>query len=114
MIKSSKFLMYADDLVFYTTNNKSDLAHHRLQSDIDNVFKWCTDKRLTVNTDKTKVVWFGSVKKLAKQNLPPFYMNGMVLECAKEYTYLGLRLDDHLSMELAIKDVIQKVNNKLF
>ena len=114
VIKSSKFLMYADDLVFYTSSNKASLAHERLQSDIDNVFSWCTNKRLTVNTDKTKLVWFGSVKKLAGQNLLPFHMNGRILDCMTEYTYLGLRLDYHLSMELAVKDVIQKVNNRLF
>ena len=113
-IKTCKFLMYADDLVFYTSNNKVPLEAQRLQSDIDNVALWCKDKRLTVNTDKTKTVWFGSGKKLPRLILPDFVMDGRKLECVKEYTYLGLRLDCHLTMELAMKDLSQKVNNRLF
>ena len=44
--------MYADDLAFYTSSNKFILAAERLQADISHVAEWCSNKRLTVNTDK--------------------------------------------------------------
>ena len=59
-----KFALYADDLVVYNSANRVDLVQSRLQHAMDNIGQWCLDKRLTVNVDKTKIVWFGSTQKL--------------------------------------------------
>ena len=109
-----KFSLYADDLVVYSSANKVDLIQARLQNTMHNIGRWCLDKRLTVNVDKTKVVWYGSTKKLPKVAGLGFSLLGNRVEVLGAYTYLGLKIDSPLSFEPALKDLNVKINHKLF
>ena len=109
-----KFYLYADDLVLYTSSNKVDTIVRRLQASIDNIGRWCCEKRLTVNTDKTKVAWFGTTQKLVACKNIDYTLLGKPLETVDSYPYLGLKLDSTLSFEPAIKDLCCKVNHRLF
>ena len=106
--------MYADDLVFYTSNKKPQSVKARLQEDIDSVFNWCQRKRLTVNVNKTKVCWSVSSQKKGRIAGINFDMGGKRLGTVDHYKYLGLSIDSGLTMEQAYKDVSQKVNSRLF
>ena len=81
---------------------------------MNNVSQWCLDKRLTVNVDKTKVVWYGSTQKLPRSRGRHFSMGGLPVEVLDNYTYLGLKIDSPLSFEPALKDLNSKVNHRLF
>ena len=109
-----KYCLYADDLVLYSSANKLDLIQSRLQTAMDNIGAWCIDKRLTVNVEKTKIVWYGSTQKLPKSVDISFTLNGAPVEVVNDYTYLGLKIDGSLSFEPALKDLNKKVNHKLF
>ena len=109
-----KYYLYADDLVFYASNNKVDLIQSRLQDAIYALSNWCIKKRLTINVEKTKVAWYGSTQKLSKANGLKFYLNGNEVETVDHYTYLGLNIDSPLSFEPALRDLSNKVNHRLF
>ena len=109
-----KFYLYADDLVVYASANRIDLIQARLQSAINEISAWCNEKRLTINTDKTKVTWFGSTSKLSRVQNLEFYLNGDVIETVDCYSYLGLKIDSALSFEPALLELNNKVNHKLF
>ena len=71
-----KYYLYADDLVVYSSTNRVPLIQERLQQAIHNIGHWCCEKRLTINTDKTKIAWFGSTHKLPRCKGLKFYLQG--------------------------------------
>ena len=50
--------MYADDLALHTTGKDLDRICMLLQTDTSAVGDWCQLNELTVNMDKTKVMWY--------------------------------------------------------
>ena len=85
-----------------------------MQHDIDAVYNWCIDKRLTINLEKTKMSWCVSSQKKKKTASVSFNMGGRKLDIVDSYKYLGLSIDSLLNMENVYKNVNQKVNNRLF
>ena len=74
-------LLYADDTVILS-ESRTDLQLAL------NVFgQYCAEWKLTVNTDKTKILIFakGRLSKYDK-----YYFNGKCLEIVNEYKYLGI------------------------
>ena len=113
-IKNSGFAFYADDTVLYSTRKSISQAGIDIQVDLDRLTDWCNRNKIYVNTDKTKVMFFGSRVKLVTSTLPTFSINGRSIQRAKTYTYLGIKLDEQLSMETHANSVIQKVSNKIY
>ena len=59
VVKDSKISMYADDTVVYISHSNLDLAIPLIQSDLNRVYTWCNNNKLTINCKKTKVFLFG-------------------------------------------------------
>ena len=59
-------------------------------------------------------MYFGSKTKIDSQNLPSFSINDEQIQPTKTYTYLGIKLDEQLSMETHANSVIQRVSNKIY
>ena len=64
VLKNCKVALYADDTVIYTANKSFDRSVANLQADIDALACWCSDNGISANTDKTKVMVFGSSNSL--------------------------------------------------
>ena len=112
-IKHCKLVMYADDTVLYTSHINFDVSVTHLQDDIDSLADWCVANGIKANTDKTKVMVFGSKCSLAKT--PPFEVKfgDVTLQKVSSYRYLGLNLDAQLSYNLHVGGVIRSVSGKL-
>ena len=50
IVKNCRVLMYADDVVFYTTSNNLSEARALLQEDATTVYDWFTRSGLCINT----------------------------------------------------------------
>ena len=83
---------YADDIMILT-NSADDL-----QSQLNRLSTFARSKRLTVNTDKTKVLVFFSTDTTT---LPTFTCNGAPLEFVTEFKYLGIMLNRNGKMDAA-------------
>lgn len=71
-------LLWADDLILFSDTVKG------LQRQLDGLYKFCCDNMMIVNELKTKVMVFGSgCKEVCVR------FNGKVLECVKQYKYVG-------------------------
>ncbi len=81
-------LVYADDLVLLAENEND------LQNLLDLLYDWCSKWRLSVNTDKTKVMHFRN--KNTERSEFPFNINHAGLEIVSSYKYLGVVLEEHL------------------
>ena len=66
-IKKCKVALYANDRVLFVDPMKSISA---MQHDIDVISEWCRVNGIQANTDKTRVMTFGSSKLV--NAMPPF------------------------------------------
>ena len=65
--------VYADDTQLYESSPLVDAEsmQDRLTSCVSEVAKWCSSRRLQLNDDKTKMIWFGSRSNLASATHQP-------------------------------------------
>ena len=70
VVKHCKIAIYADDTVLNVTHPDSEKAIQYMQEDLDSLSKWCSANNILANTEKTKVMVFGSCNSLNK--LPAF------------------------------------------
>ena len=59
-------------------------------------------------------MFFGSRAKLVSAALPDLYIDNNRIERAKSYTYLGVKLDEQLSLEAHANIIIKRVTNKIY
>ena len=88
IIKHSKVLLYADDTVLYRQIN------------------WCRVNKLTINTSKTKAMYFPSISNYHTQ--PTLKLNGIELQTVKSYKYLGVEVDSELTSKAQLANTYKK------
>ena len=113
LVKHCKLALYADDTVLYTSNRNFEVSVLNLQRDINSLANWCETNGIQANTDRTKVMVFGSKHSLAQ--IPSFDIKfgDTPLQSVTSYKYLGLTLDAQLNYNLHISRVIRFVSCKL-
>ena len=74
-------LLYADDTVLFSDNEID------MQQALSVFETYCKEWKLTVNTEKTKIVIFGQGRKT---NAYHFTINVKEIEITKDYKYLGI------------------------
>ena len=113
VVKNCEIALYADDTVLYISCKNFETSVRKLQEDIDSLSQWCIRNGIMANTDKTKVMVFGSSNSLTK--VPPFEIKfgTTPLQTVTSYTYLGITLDNHLNYNLHINTIIGSVTSKL-
>ncbi|XP_052217139.1 uncharacterized protein LOC127835010 [Dreissena polymorpha] len=97
-------LLYADDLILIA-ETESDL-----QILLDILGSWCTSNKMTINTNKSKIMHFRN--KNVKTNYR-FTCNNNELECVTEYRYLGLVLSEFLDYSVTAKYVAKSATRAL-
>ena len=70
---------------------------------------------LMVNPSKTKAMVMGNSTKLLKLKLDRlFNINGKDIQFVKKFTYLGIIIDNTMSLRPFLCDTKKKINNKIF
>ena len=112
-LKNCKMAMYADDTVLYISDKDFNMSVKKMQNDINSLSQWCNKNGITVNTEKTKVMVFGSNNNLSK--IPQFEIKfgDIALQMVTSYTYLGILLDNRLTYNLYVSKIISSVTAKL-
>ena len=113
IVKNCKIAMYADDTVLYIANKNFDVSVKKMQEDIDSLSQWCFENGIMANTEKTKVMVFGSNNSLSK--IPQFEISydKVPLQTVTSYTYLGIVLDNKLTYNLYVNRMIASITAKL-
>ena len=113
-LKYCKVKIYADDLVIYNSHQCSLTANVRLQEDINVLVEWFNNNRLTLNADKTKVLWYGSDREIQNAVRLSICIKGKEMKIVNNYMYLGVKLDSRLLMKDHLKEIIKRASNKIF
>ena len=105
---SSHVFLFADDTKLMRTI--STLADHvQLQTDLDNLAKWCDAWQLKFNVTKCKVIHFGR----ATHSFGGYYLNGVSLDSVNCHKDLGITFDANLKFHQHASEVAIKVNRVL-
>ena len=84
---------YADDLGFYAGADTLQDAEEILQHHLNKFFSWCKTWGLNINKDKTKILYFHNIKKRANIQEPALFLDGIPIQSASTYKFLGMILD---------------------
>ena len=90
-------LLWADDILMFSKTKEG------LQRKLDKLEKYCTDNKLTVNTDKTQCMVFNKTGRLLKNH--KFTYNNKTLECVREYKYLGFMVTPSGEIKTGLEDL---------
>ena len=104
--------MYADDKVMYFTASNAQEISSTLTSELAKVNDWLVDNSLFIHQGKTECVLFGTGSRLATANLS-VNIDGKELTRVAEYKYLGVILDESLSWNAHVNDLISKVSKRI-
>ena len=106
--KKLSHLLYADDLVIISESPSG------LQSSLDALHKYCRKWKLSINTDKTKVVIFSNFRKSSNQSVPLFKIGENSIEVVEQYKYLGVIFSSNGSLNLGKALLEKKARRALF
>ena len=108
------FQLYADDTVIYCSGLNGIDVEKKLQLGVDIFIKWCNCNQLTINIKKTKVMMFGSRYNINKNNNLKININKETIQAVPTYKYLGVHLDQTLSFNYHLKNLINKISQKMY
>ena len=94
-------LKYADDLVLICRSRVG------LQKGLDALKSFCSEKRLIVNTKKSKYM---CAAKKAKSNVPPVCYNGEILELVTYFTSLSVTFSSSNNFNNGPKEVAKQTS----
>ena len=97
------FLQYADDLVILCETAEE------LQTQINNLVKYCEENFLLLNTKKTKVMIFHK-GLLPKQDI---FLNDIILEVVNKFKYLGFPFSCQLSFSTHLQNLNSKARSRI-
>ena len=106
-------LMYADDTVLYYANKESDVNQRVLNENLEKLNTWLIENNLFLNIEKTEAVLFGTTANLSKVTNYQLVINGSPLKRVSEFRYLDIVLNENLSWNAHIDDIIVKVGKRL-
>ena len=113
-LQSAKLVMYADDVVVYVSHEDSNTAKQLLQEDLTRLHQWCLNNHMTVNTEKSMTMLFGSKHRIVESGDLAIRMGNDILPNTETYSYLGVELDGPLTVNPHTGKVKKSVGNKVF
>ena len=105
--------LYADDTILINSASDPDVLIENLERELVNVDQWLSINKMTINTKKTEVIFFGTESKLKKLDSKTVRYLGTPLERKAKVKYLGVIFDQKMQWDNQIKNIAIKTNLKL-
>lgn len=103
---TAKVSLFADDTMFFASNNNVNFAIFQLQKQIDLASQWFAKWRLRLNASKTVAVLFD--RKTHHKNQKKITVNNTPLLWSNTVKYLGVTIDRRLNFSAHIKSITSK------
>ena len=104
-----KMIMYADDTTLYFDLNPGTPNFvNIINGELVKVSKWLSANRLSLNVNKTKVMFFHSVRKTVAY--PKLYIDNKKIERVDSFLFLGLQINHNLNWNNHIRSISFKVS----
>ena len=85
-----------------------NLISHALSENLDRCRSWLTDNKLSLHLGKTEAILFGTKRKLKNVNNFQVKCENTIIKNVKSVKYLGLTLDDNLSGESIVSNILKR------
>ena len=95
-LQHATYYMYADDLAIAVCNKDPDIVRALLQDELDRVSNWCSNFKLTVNSDKTHILWCKSETDVRNYGVLDIWLSGKKIHTVDIFNYLGIIIDSRL------------------
>jgi hypothetical protein len=107
--------MYADDTVVYYSSKLSEEIESVLNTEVQTIADWMNENCLILNLKKgkTEFVLYGSQQNLRKQGTCNININAAPINEEHQYTYLGVNLDKHLTLQQHLQNTYKKASGQL-
>ena len=110
------FTLYADDtsllepLCTFTLdiNNNRSLSNS-INIELSLIFEWLSLNKLSLNIKKSKMMIFHNRQKNISNLIPKIEINGIQIEHVKQFNFLGIILDEHMSWKTHINKIACKI-----
>ena len=102
--------LYADDMLIVSKDENVEHMMLSLQAKMDKIYKWCIFNRLIINEKKTKYMIVTPEKS---EIVSKISIGTQSIGKVKQYEYLGMILDERLTMDKQIENIYKKANKKL-
>ena len=112
-LTDSTVSLYADDTALYTSAKTQIEIKLTLQIELTIVCEWLKANKLTLNSNKTKYVIFGTRQTLTTKPDLNLKVGNDQIDRVTSMKYLGVILDDHLTFDEHITYIINKASKKL-
>ena len=107
--------MYADDTVIYCSAHDVSIATSLCLSALSVLVEWCENNRLTINTKKTKIMAICRNNRVKLDwKTESLYISNNALGTVNIYKYLGVYLDENLTLNNMIDFTFNKANRKVY
>ena len=109
-IKSNTFChLYADDTVIIQSAKDPEALKQGLEMQLEYLSAWFYCNKLSVNTGKTELIFFGRKQKVAEcKQLPPLSFQNAKIKSKSDVKYLGVTFDEGMTWEKHASLVRQK------
>ena len=108
-----KLLLYADDSALLVSGTDPQTIANTLSEELKSCHMWLIDNKLSLHLGKTESILFGTKIMLALVNDFQVYCNDTAINLVKSVTYLGITLDNDISGESVVSNIIKKASSRL-
>ena len=92
--------LYADDTIIIQSAESPVSLKTGLEDQLTCLSEWFYNSKLSVNTEKTEVIFFGRKKKISEcKDMPPVTFQNSPIEPISAVKYLGVIFDENMTWE---------------
>ena len=114
-IANLRINMYADDCLIYTIGNNWENMVPKLNDGLQCFENWCMRNSLRLNARKSKALVLGSTSKISSVNFEnKFALNGQCLDYTGMYNYLGIILDQNMTLLPLLTRLKNSITGKIY
>jgi hypothetical protein len=103
---------FADDIATWSNEKTIKRAKKSLQNYNNKLSSWCNQWKLKLSTEKTQLIAFGKRKGLAFEEITQV-INGDVIQAKQNAKFLGIILDDRLTLSLHYKQIKKSLQTRV-
>ena len=112
-IKDVQTYLYTNDMAIMKQGTDSEEIWTTLSAELGHAKNWLTEHKLSLNTQKTKAMHFGTTNKLSQLDTQPVTLNGAEIKEVSQYKNFGQVLDFRLRFDAHVDHLVKKFWPKL-
>ena len=108
-------LIYADNTGLIFQHKGINIIEHQPNRNFSNICDWFVDNKLSIHfgEDKIESILFAPLNKCKKLRKLNISYGSLKIKQYAEVTYLGCILDESLSRESMVLNIVSKINTRL-